>query len=819
MHPRSSRGRRPDRGKRPPNSRPGRVSYASFHQSDNVLKFLRGALNNVNRTEIIHNLLEKQDTTLDVLLKAQFSLYSERYLGSLSLQRIAIGFLKLLDPKPLSIVPLWEVTEFLHKVSNSPFISSVLNQLMAAVEEGWHERAANPENWCVRSISEALLLVCITIDTIYTNKPEVAGTPHFLSWRNLVKSLINDLETLEGNTDALQEVKHHSSQFKVFSDRYKEIRAIAHKEQSVTRSTAPTDDPVSNCPGQLGHDNDHVNYRDIVVLPTSGEVEFLINGSGSVWLPRSNTRYNYFENEVDRLLDKQYRLLRHELLFPLTVVLSNLSIVFGKVEAPEDQKSSYDHVAAQINRKSMYIKNLASPGSGDSYAMVAGYNTDIHTISGDIHHGVVFRASFDIPLSVPKSRKRMKEWLSNRGTRAFSNTQIGIYYHSLAKEYFLFTIAVDPEISNDNRLVITCSVPKTEAFRFGNCLNACYSQRLSPEESGQFMFLVPAVFYPMLHPVLNGLQQLNLDSLPFASVFSEYNFQDLKLPKYLEGRQIDFKPILSKNQRVSCPSTMSALQKTRNLIKNDDLSVLDPTQLDSLFHCLSHNVSLIQGPPGTGKSFLGKFIVKLLVNQVQTPKPILILSYSNHALDSFLLDLIEEEIVPREQVTKLGSHTKSPELESCLINRQARASTGRTGGSTVARLKGDLEGLQVGRFAQSRKFFYDFKFLKKVNVFEILHRSNPELLVKCKPFLEMFFPEFALGAFRRQRGGDSALYRHFIAESKKFLQDNFPVFGQFLNQEVNKFEFPEDRPCFNFLFNDCKRKTVRRDLIIPNGIL
>ncbi|KAL0244235.1 hypothetical protein GEMRC1_008320 [Eukaryota sp. GEM-RC1] len=747
---------------------PAKVKYASFRQPDRALAFIRAALADPNLTEILHNLLEHQTTTLDVLLEAQFSLYSESSKTSLSVQRIAVGFLKLLDPNRLNIVPPREVSEFLAKLSASPFISSVLNQLMLAVEEGWQEKAAQPEDWCVNSISEALLLVCVTIDSIYTNKPEVAGNPQFLSWRNLIKLLISDLEELESGSEApfIEEVKHHSSQFKIFSNRYKEIRSLTHKEQSITRSTAPTDDPISDGPGQLGHDNDHVNYRDIVVLPTSGEVEFLINGSGSVWLPRSNTRYNYFENEVDRLLDKQYRLLRHELLFPLTVVLSNLSIVFGKVEASEDQKSSYDHVAAQIQRRSLYVKNLVSIGSQESFSMISVYNADIHTVSGDIHHGVVFRASFDIPSSAPKLHpmKQFDSWLTTRASRLFSNSQIGVYYHSPSNSFFLFTITRGVELS-DGRLVLACSVPKTEAFRFGNCLNACYSQRLSPEESGQFMLFVPAVF--------------------LSNVASRVE-----------------RSILIDNQKLTSRCRSSSLIKRKKLIKNDSLSVLDPTQLDSLFHCLSHNVSLIQGPPGTGKSFLGKFIVKLLVNQPRTPKPILILSYSNHALDSFLLDLINEGIVSQKEITKLGSHTKSEQLEDCLLKQQARAATGRTGKSTVSRLRTELTDLDVQRISKSRVFIYDYKYLRK----ELLDLTiyNADVLNSCIAFLVHFIrPPPNKDGFIRPVEYCQHDYNTFLKGAKSYVSKYHPELASFFGVEPemsNYGRLPPVRPCPNFLF-------------------
>ncbi|KAJ9156715.1 Stage V sporulation protein K [Pleurostoma richardsiae] len=79
---------------------------------------------------------------------------------------------------------------------------------------------------------------------------------------------------------------------------------------------------------------------------------------------------------------------------------------------------------------------------------------------------------------------------------------------------------------------------------------------------------------------------------------------------------------------------------------------LDPSQLESLVNALSTSVSAIQGPPGTGKSFIGALISKCLY--AHTDLKILVISYTNHALDQFLEDLNEIGI-PAGRMVRLGS--------------------------------------------------------------------------------------------------------------------------------------------------------------------
>ena len=63
-------------------------------------------------------------------------------------------------------------------------------------------------------------------------------------------------------------------------------------------------------------------------------------------------------------------------------------------------------------------------------------------------------------------------------------------------------------------------------------------------------------------------------------------------------------------------------------------TTLDISQLEAVHHVFTSRLEIIQGPPGTGKTYLGHCITELLLSM--DVKPILVLSYKNHALDEFL---------------------------------------------------------------------------------------------------------------------------------------------------------------------------------------
>jgi hypothetical protein len=102
-------------------------------------------------------------------------------------------------------------------------------------------------------------------------------------------------------------------------------------------------------------------------------------------------------------------------------------------------------------------------------------------------------------------------------------------------------------------------------------------------------------------------------------------------------------------------------------------TTLDNMQLVSFIGALLNPVHLTQGPPGTGKSYLGVALVRALIiirdlwvkksGNGGTP-PILVLSYKNHAIDEFLVDLVKAEGASkmRNRLVRLGGQCKDPRL-------------------------------------------------------------------------------------------------------------------------------------------------------------
>ncbi|UJR19289.1 hypothetical protein I4U23_022418 [Adineta vaga] len=106
---------------------------------------------------------------------------------------------------------------------------------------------------------------------------------------------------------------------------------------------------------------------------------------------------------------------------------------------------------------------------------------------------------------------------------------------------------------------------------------------------------------------------------------------------------------------------------------------LNPKQYEALILALTNKVALIQGPPGTGKTFLGVRITEMLLHNrsVWCPSqeqatPILMICYTNHALDQFL-ELIVERLNIQKGIVRVGSQCQNPKIQQFSLQNARRS--------------------------------------------------------------------------------------------------------------------------------------------------
>ncbi|VDI09955.1 Hypothetical predicted protein [Mytilus galloprovincialis] len=107
---------------------------------------------------------------------------------------------------------------------------------------------------------------------------------------------------------------------------------------------------------------------------------------------------------------------------------------------------------------------------------------------------------------------------------------------------------------------------------------------------------------------------------------------------------------------------------------------LDESQYRAFLTSMKSKLALIQGPPGTGKTVVGLKIAELLLKndhiwrQQENQGPMLLLSYTNHALDQFLLDISKRlRSTDTADIVRLGSRSEVEILREYNLTSKRKA--------------------------------------------------------------------------------------------------------------------------------------------------
>ncbi|KDN37126.1 hypothetical protein RSAG8_10335, partial [Rhizoctonia solani AG-8 WAC10335] len=200
-------------------------------------------------------------------------------------------------------------------------------------------------------------------------------------------------------------------------------------------------------------------------------------------------------------------------------------------------------------------------------------------------------------------------------------------------------------------------------------------------ENGGIKVLIEApVFYEGIRPFLEALKA-DPERLPFSHYLVHQNETELQqtiiaAPLYsrIPGFSFELKDLFPDSAGVQ---TLRMITTNRDSIANARTQLirrsrLDPSQAEAVVDSLTREVSLIQGPPGTGKSYTGLELIRVLIkNQIS---PILLVAYTNHALDHMLKGILDADIT--KNIIRLGSRAAVDErLASFSLDEAEKIST------------------------------------------------------------------------------------------------------------------------------------------------
>ena len=213
----------------------------------------------------------------------------------------------------------------------------------------------------------------------------------------------------------------------------------------------------------------------------------------------------------------------------------------------------------------------------------------------------------------------------------------------------------------------------------------------------KFVVAESKAFFEASRHILRSLQTAEVDTMPFTRYLVLNQPKPVNPPKYLDSGSVQYNlKWLSKNcykrrRHYSTDRTIDVLDNHQWPSTSDPEIELDQSQLDAIKMALTQEIAVIQGPPGTGKTYIGYKIVQTLLEnrRVWDPhntSPILVMCYTNHALDQFLEGIIDHEIsgydsdeesvlspgTRRPKIVRIGGRSQNEKIQECGLRNVRR---------------------------------------------------------------------------------------------------------------------------------------------------
>ncbi|KAF9264160.1 P-loop containing nucleoside triphosphate hydrolase protein [Marasmius fiardii PR-910] len=380
------------------------------------------------------------------------------------------------------------------------------------------------------------------------------------------------------------------------------------------------------------HDNDFADFRKIEILPTAAEIR-------STERPFLLTKSCLDDPEIEEekrlgvYLANEFRLLREDMLYEMK---EELSIASG---------------AKKGKRRSLIIDDLRFHG--------LHFGPD----SRRSNWAVELKCTQDL-LKENKIAER-KKFLTSNHSRPFR-------HQSWSCLIIDGEITAFPTLNRDEDLLAK-KPPVLVLFIDGHSTERTLT-KLKDAKNIRLIVLDTAVF--SYEPILKALQ--GTLELSLHQEFLHWREGDnLRTPLHMPTAIVNL-------LRANPTGDLQPLLKTLKSIK------LDASQHTSLVAALTQKVSLIQGPPGTGKSFIGALLAKTLHDH--TDQKILVVCYTNHALDQFLEDLMDIGI-PQDSIVRLGgkSTSRTAPLSLNTLAKNSNFRLDRYNWARIDALKSDAE--------------------------------------------------------------------------------------------------------------------------------
>ncbi|KAJ9575016.1 hypothetical protein L9F63_007818, partial [Diploptera punctata] len=167
----------------------------------------------------------------------------------------------------------------------------------------------------------------------------------------------------------------------------------------------------------------------------------------------------------------------------------------------------------------------------------------------------------------------------------------------------------------------------------------------------QYTMAESEVYFEPYYQVLKALKEMKEEEFPMRHYIVEAR-NDVFNPRYLlENDDCLAEYVMEPDYRL--PVLYPDMWPTAEQLK------LDNSQYRAFMSALTREFVVIQGPPGTGKTFLGLKVAGVMLENSylwnSNNQPILVVCYTNHALDQFLEGILHHT----SKIVRVGGQSKS----------------------------------------------------------------------------------------------------------------------------------------------------------------
>ncbi|KAJ2978870.1 hypothetical protein NQ176_g3576 [Zarea fungicola] len=524
----------------------------------------------------------------------------------------------------------------------------------------------------LQSFCDRVLEECSGIPDERCTDVELAAVALSTALRELLKReqrarLHDDLppliDSLEGLSTSLEQrgllgtssqLAHHIGEIRAVVDRARGLLSLDDADAAdFAGAPAPAYPRGLQIPNGR-HDNDKSDIVAMNIFPTRAEILSEV----AEFLPSTDPEQPHFlTDKSQRHIDTLFRLLRQDTFGELKEVLSN-TLRLSEMDRTylESPRLSFGNLRA--NRYSKAV---------------------ISYISFNSRRGLEISISFSQPqiLRGKSVSERQRWWEDSR--RLSEGVLVSFIAMDSDRAQNLFLIISNRKLDNDEE------DGRTKSVHHATIRSRLASQNeedietlmgLSSSKVHGVLVEFPGVIPDTFIPILENLQNMQrLGSLPFQNWILPDKIEqgdgsttsNIPPPRYARkpGFAFSLKPIMrsgSNEDANTCIEPDSIVNNEELVSKVEAETDLDRGQCQSLIAALSREFALIQGPPGTGKSYLGIKLMKVLLNHQREAAlgPIVVVCYTNHALDQFLEHILHDGT---KRIIRIGGQCHSKILE------------------------------------------------------------------------------------------------------------------------------------------------------------